>query len=178
MKKLILLLPILISVATFGQATKQENKPLSKIEAISEKSGELQKKEYQDLGKVAGVKFQVLTITNIVNNTQVRGLRMEYTGYGTYASTIIAFLDADEFDGLIKTFDYCLTTVVTAAPPDNDVEYNFRSRDGFSAGAFNYKGKWRGYVKLEQYDSRSQSDFDVDDMKKIKDLLEVAKSKL
>ncbi|HVW97487.1 MAG TPA: hypothetical protein VHA56_16055 [Mucilaginibacter sp.] len=179
MKKVIFTLSLVLSVIySFCQVKKADEAPKSKLETFSESSGSMVKKEYFEIDKVKGVKFQVLKLTNVSTGTTLSGLRLEAESGGSFSSTKTAFLDADELDGLIKALTYVNESVLNTPVPANDVEFNFHARSGFSAGVFNYRNKWLGYVKLERFDSQSQFDFAAEDFQKVVEIIKSAKTKL
>jgi hypothetical protein len=84
-------------------------------------------------------------------------------------------LDVDEVDGLLKCGKYLLESLKNA---ENYVEYQFTSRDGFQAGAYQDKTDWRYFLKLEKYDSDSYVFLDRDEFEKLIEMISNAKGKL
>ena len=166
MKKMLLIVIALSTInLSYAQVKKSQDVSKSNLEDFSETSGSLIKKEFTDVGKLRSVKIQLLKITNLATNISQSGLRIESQGVITH----VAFLDADEIDAFLKTIDYITDNVLDTDPSGNYTEYNFISRGGFSAGAFNYSKKWVFYMKPEKFSSDSQIDFSKEDLIKIKE---------
>jgi hypothetical protein len=161
----------------FGQI-KPAEKDQSNIEKFSAKSGVLIEKSFVDLGKVNTVKVQSLTLTDLISNAKISGIRFSFTAYTSYSSDEkIAFLDQDEVDGLIKSLTLLKNNVLTTTK-ENYTEVVFTSRTGFQLGAFFSDGKWTFFMQLEKYDSKSFVVLKSDDTDSLLTLLQNAKGKL
>lgn len=169
---------MLVPIFCFSQSDKTD-KTQSKIEGISTKSGVLLKKSYLNIGKVKSVDFQVLEITDVTSKQRTKGLRIETAETGTYSSgSAVAFIDEDEIDGLINALQQ-FKELVLQSVPENDVEYIFTSRTGFTAFLYNYKKKWVFNIKVDKYKANSQPYWDgVGELEQMLTLLVDAKSKL
>jgi hypothetical protein len=164
-----------LSMSAIGQTTAE--KPQSKIEQFSARSGALMEKRFIDVGTVGGVKVQTFILTDLVSASTISGVRFEYYAYASYGGdNKIAVLDSDEIDGLIKSINV-LKSSVFPSTRDSYSEVVYSSRDGFQAGAYFSKNKWTAFLKLERYDSKSQVTMEPEDFDKLLALIQEAKSK-
>jgi hypothetical protein len=174
----ILCLFLLSHPQVFGQ--EAEVKKLSNAELFSAKSGILIEKQFIDIGKIKGVKVQVLTLKDLNDGISTAALRLEYDYKSTYSiDTKVASLDSDEIDGLIKSIKNLQTKVITATR-DIYTEVTYKSRTGFEAGAFYDvdKKEWATYIRLSKFDSKSTVYLEVSDFSVFLDLVEQAKAKM
>jgi len=156
-------------------------KEKSNIELLSERSGTLLQRTYSDVGTVKSLQLQTLALTDLVNQKTVSGVVLEaYVAASYGGDTKRAFLDADELDGLLKAMGYISEQLLPKPVPTNYTEVSFTSRSGMSAGVYSdsKKGKWNAYVKLEKYDSRSTVFLTAEELIKLRDVLNQAKSKI
>jgi hypothetical protein len=114
MKKIASLLFVaLLCVASFAQEQKKEDSKSKAVE-FSARDGSLIKREFTKLGKVGGVDFQVLLLTDVLKNEKLACLRLTTTYYSSASRSsdeYIGTLDADEIDACLKSLDYCYTTL-------------------------------------------------------------------
>jgi hypothetical protein len=168
---------LLLGAGTLHAQTQPRERELSNIEKFSAKSGTLIEKRFMDVGSVKSVKIRVLILTDLILNTRISGVRIEYEYSGRLGSdTKIAFLDPDEVVGLVKSIDVLKSKVFISAP-DSYTEVQFNSRGGFEAGCYFGKGKWSTYLKLERFDSDSFVFLTPEDFDVLRDLLQQAKAK-
>lgn len=121
----------------------------------------------------------MIKLTDLTTNAVISGIKLTAYDVGGYGSTTkMTFLDADEIDSLLKAMAYINEKVFTTNLPSNPVEYNYRSRRGFTADGFSSSKKWKGHLQLEQYDSHSGFIYTVEEFKKIGDLTVQAQTKL
>lgn len=154
MKKTLPLIILLCAVCAFSQI-KPVEKEQSKLEAFSLRSGTLIEKQFVDVGEIKDVKVQTYILSDLISGIKISGLRLQKTVVDRYSvDTKIAALDLDEIDGLIKSIT-ALKTKIFASTRTSYTEVVYKSRGGFTAGAYFDSGKWTGFLKLEQYDSKS-----------------------
>jgi hypothetical protein len=179
MKRALFTILWVVVLATVGFSQAQPaTREQSNIEKFSSKSGTLIQKQFIPLGKLRTVSVELLVITDLVTNAKVAGVRMEYEAYSSLGSdTKIAFLDADEVDGLVKSINLLKSKVLNTTP-DSYTEVVFGSRGGFEAGAYFANGKWTTFLKLEKYDSHSSVSMKPEDFDQLLDLLQQAKQRL
>jgi hypothetical protein len=183
MKRLLLTLLFLAALAAYADAQTVAQKQgaereKSNIEKFSEKSGTLFEKTFINVGTVKDVKVQVMVISDMMSNSKVSGVRFEVEKSTRYSSdTKVAFLDKDEVDGLIKSLGILKSSVLNTTR-DSYTEVEFRSRSGFSAGAFYSDGKWSAFMKLERFDSNSYVFLRPEDFDALAGLLQQAKAQL
>lgn len=187
MKKIAVISTLLIITFCCNAQDKKDlpTAPKSKLEAFSEKSGTMVKKDFLKIAELHSVSFEVLTITDLTTNETIQGLRISTsTSNGSYMTNYVAFLDKDEIDGFLKAIIYMSETVIKSDIPVNYVEYTFTSKSGFKASVFNGKGvfsskqKWQSSFQLEEFLSNSAVMVPIDDLPKIKDAIIFAQAKL
>lgn len=161
MKKIALLLMTLFCLSISAQEKKQEDVSKSKTVELLQKDGVLLKKDFYDIGKISGVTFQNIVITDISTNQKTGALRIETYYYSSSlgTDTYIGTLDYDELAGCIKSLTYIKENIITSLP-DNYVECEYKTKDGVSLGAFVRTSKkekeWNIYIQTKKYTSRSQ----------------------
>jgi hypothetical protein len=114
------------------------------------------------MGKVKGVKCEILILTDIVNQTKLGCLRLETTYSSSYSSdSYVGTLDYDEIDACVKSLQYIKDNMLPSSPSVY-TEAEFKTRDGVKFGAyFNInKSKWNAFVYTKGYTSRSAEFFD------------------
>lgn len=160
----------------FSQSDSPKS-PKSKLETFSEVAGTFSKKEITELGKVAGLTIDIIKITDLINEKVVTGIKFSGYSGGSLNIRKTAFIDKDEVDNFLKSVGYITEKVFDSPIPENDQEFNYYSRGGFSGGAFSNAKEWRGYLSLDNY-SGSTFFFKKDDFIKIAGLIEQNKNKL
>ena len=184
MKRVLLLFICLaFTVVLFAQETTNEPKSQSKSVEYMSKMGSFILKEFYDLGKVKGVKCQVLIMTNIRDNTKMGCLRLG-TGSSPYYSynawykspdSNIGIIDIDELDACIQSLKYFSNTLLPSKPAVY-TEAEYRTRDKVRLGVF-YKeedSSWHAYVYTTYY-SRSFASLDATDIPSLISVMEQAK---
>ena len=94
MKKFILLIVLVITCSSLA-AQEKTNSSKSKTVELLEKEGVLLQKDFFDIGRVGGVSFQTIVITNLSSGEKTGALRI-ITEYSS--SSYIGTLDFDEFN--------------------------------------------------------------------------------
>jgi hypothetical protein len=152
--------------------------PTSKLQQFSSRAGTLIQKDFTPVGDFSGIKVEVLRINDLIGKLSIAGVRLSKT-MGTSYSTDekIAFLDADEVDGLLKSIDLLRTSVFTSSPA-NYSEVIFTARAGMEAGGYYSDARWKAFIKLEKYDSRSSVFMQPEDLAKLGDMLVKVKDQL
>jgi len=153
-------------------AQKTADKLESNAEIFSETAGSFVQRGFEPIGVVARCKLECLHIKDLISGHSISALRFE-GGLGSKA----AIIDADEIAALISSIQI-LNKTMAATAPQYYTEVNFKSRSGFSAGAFFEKGKWTQFMKLIPYDSDTFITLSTDDMDKLLNELQTTKSKL
>lgn len=130
MKKLILL--VFLAIISFP-IISQEQKEVSKSKSIefSSRAGSLIKMEFYRLGKIKDIEFEVLLLTDVINNDKSACLRIKTIGAGyTVSSTeeYIGTLDSDEIDACIKSLTFIKDSILNTIPK-NYTECQYKSRD-------------------------------------------------
>lgn len=164
MKRLLLLLLITFSLGAYAQ--EQEPASKSKTIAFLSKDGSLLKKEYYDIegGKVSGVDFQNIIITDEITKEKVGALRIATSYYSSAlknSETFIGTLDYDELDACIKSLEYMNDNIIRKIP-DTYTECEYSSRDGIRMNVFwSSKKKWAFMIQTKSYTNRSTQYLDI-----------------
>lgn len=183
MKKNLLLLVLLMSINTllFAQAKEADKLQDTKSKTLEfmAKDGSFIKKEFFDMGKVKGVKCDILIITNIVNQQKMGCLRLETSYSSSYSSspdTYIGTLDYDEIDACVKSLHYIKDNFLPSTP-NVYTEAEFKTRDNVKFGAFynESKKKWSAFVYTKGYTSRSAEFFDSSNIDSLIEIMNQAK---
>lgn len=176
MKKLsIILLLFCINSSAFSQKEKE----LSNAESFSLKSGGLIQKEFVDLATIKGVKFQAMTITDLLTENKTKALRIEMSitkSYGSAEKT--AVLDADEVEGFLKSMRLIESKILnTTVQSYTEIEY--KARGGFKGGCFSDAKKgWSFFIKLDKFDSDSYLFLKKEEVPELIKIFDSAKDKL
>lgn len=159
-KVLFMVLLLTFSNTTFAQTKEQESQSKSKTVAFLAKDGTLLKKEYYDVegGKVSGVGFRNIVITDLLNQNKIGALRITTAHYSSALSstdTYIGTLDYDELSACIKSLEYMYDHVVNTTPTTY-TECEYRTRDGITMSIFwNSKNTWKFVIQTKDYTNRS-----------------------
>jgi hypothetical protein len=177
MKKYSLFFVFFMPAVLYGQKEVVQ-KQASNAEKFSDKAGTLIQKEYDPIGDVAKCTLEVLTFKDLLAGHKMTAIQFKYDYHASYGSdTKLAVLDADEVDAFLASIKMIREKIMSGVAPKY-TEVSFLSRSGFEAGCFSKKDKWKGYMKLSQYDSNSFVFFEEGDFIKLAALLQAAKAKL
>lgn len=147
-----------------GQVAKEKEQ--SNIEKFSSQSGTLIKKEFQKIGSIGDVEFEVLTFVDLLTGKKTSGIKASKEVRKSYgSSTKSAFLDYDEIDALTKAVN-TLRNYPTSIPT-NYTEIGFTARGGFQLSMFVSGDKWAIAMKLEKYDSDSYEFLEYSDLERV-----------
>ncbi len=181
MKKTTLTLLIALSgLISFGQQqiAKAKDQELSNAGKFSDRSGSLIQREFIDIGTLKKCDIQIAIFTDLISGQKSTAVRFEYQYKSSYSSdTKVALLDGDEIEGLIKSIKI-IQEKIFPTTATNYTEVNFKSRSGFVAGCFSDKKSWTTFMKLDKYDGNSYVFMEKEDLGKLLDLMQQAKSKL
>ena len=195
-----LLLPLAIMLSLFSGCTQQTSVPAatapqiqdeeetkSKTVDFLEKSGDLIKKEFFDIGEIKGpystrVIFQNIVMTNVVTQRQIGALRLETESpLSNGTDTFIGTLDSDELQACIQSVKYIRDNMFTQKA-STYTECEYQSRDGVLIGAYsnlrNSSVSWELYVKPQKHISRSSIYLSMDKIDELISLLEKAQAQL
>lgn len=176
MKPIFLLLMLMMSTPAFSQL---KEKQLTQAEEFSLKTGTLIERQFIDIGKIKNMEVKVVTFKDINTGVRQSALRFEvHISRGTYsAAEKISTLDSDEATDLIKAIKSLQSSVFTTTR-DLYTEVNFRSKGGFTAGAFYSKDRWTPYVQTDRYDDDTNIFLSLEDFSSLLALVETAKTKM
>lgn len=180
MKKILLiLLGLVLSFSCYAQDTDDDKSKSVALEFLSN-SGSLMRKEFIELGKIKGVKCQVLIITNVVTNKKVGCLRLEtqyYSSASRSSDSYIGTLDYDEIDACIKSVKYIRDELLSTTPA-NYTEVEYKTNDNLKIGAFfsEDKSKWSAYVQTKGHTTRSLEFFNPENLTPFIEMFEKAKT--
>ncbi len=133
-------------------------------------------KDYTSIGKVEGVHISVEGITDLTHNKKMNALEMEYT-FADNSVTVSVLLDAGDADSLISYMDFVTSTVFKSPEPTDVREFSFTSRSNFEAGCYWNKG-WSVYIRIDRDNSRTNVEFNREDVMQFQSLLKQAKLNL
>ena len=177
-KYLVLLVTLMLSMTSFAQDSKKEFKSESNSVEFMSKNGTFICKDFFDLPSVKKIEFQVLIMTDLVENTKMGCLRLitHYkASYGT--ETYIGTLDYDEIDACIQCLEKLNNNIINTTP-NNYVEVEYTTKDGVEIGAYYSvpKAKWTAYVYTKNYTADSAEYINSEIIVKIIDTLTQAKA--
>lgn len=177
--KLIILCATLFFVQ-FKSVAQDSTKPRTRIDSFSLASGTFNERQFIHVGNISGIEVQIITVTNLISNERVAGLHFEaVTSMWGVMRTGTANLDADEIDGLIRSFKYIKSNVINNKTNDY-TEYNYTSKGYFEAGCFSQKkqGGWKLYIQLDKFNDQSIISLSIDNIDDLIKFLEDAKNKI
>jgi hypothetical protein len=177
MKKMLILL--LMGVTTICQSQDKVS-TISKGEEFSAQAGKLIEKQFLSIGKLKGLRIDVVKFKDLVSGATASTLRFEYDVKKTYTTdTKRASIDADEIEGLIKSLKILKSDVLTTSR-DIYTEVIFKSRTGFQAGAYwDLKtSSWKGFIQVEPYSSDSFISMSTNELEELQGYIESAVSKM
>ena len=158
----------------FSQNGSEAKKSQSKLEAFTNKSGTLIKKEFTDIGVVKNCQVQVLKVTDLISGESFSGVKLEVpAAYGDKSK----LLDSDELTGLQNSLDLIKDKILNTTP-EIYTEIVYKSRGGFQAGCFRSKNEWSLFLKIDEYDDKSYIWCKPDDLDKLTSILSNAKAQL
>lgn len=175
MKKIIIIVLVLI----VNIAYTQDDKSMSNSDLFANKPGTYIKKEITDHATARNIKFSILKLTNLKDDTQSTSLRLETT-VNTRISTrsFIASIDSDEVDGLIETLKYIKSLIGSVPSAYTEVIYTTRGR--FRAGAYynDEKVAWVPFLKIDNISDDSMIIFKESEVEILMNIITGAKPKL
>lgn len=167
MKQIMLLVVAILCTANVI-AQELPNKEQSKSEVVQflEMDGYLLKKEFYDIGKVAGIEFQNIVITDIATGTKRGALRISVDSYSSLGTTTYTgTLDYNEIDGCIKSMEYIQSNILTNIPTTY-TECIYKTKDGVSFGAYMSNSRktpeWIVFVQTKDYTIKSHKHFSAE----------------
>lgn len=176
MKRLVVFFSmVFLASLAFGQATKVQQE-MSKTEAFSARSGRLMQKTFIDVARVKDTDVQVVVFTDLIDSTKMKGLRFSKIVVLSSLATDekVAVLDEDEVNALEQSIMIMRDRVMNTQP-NYYTEAIYRSRGGFEAGCFYSDGKWKAYLKLRKYDSKSYEFLDAGQFMRLLTVIKQAK---
>jgi hypothetical protein len=174
----ILFIFALIPALSFGQIQNSSiDKPKTKVEELSLKTGAFIKKQSVHIGSVKRVGIDAVIINDLESDLILKGIRLEATiSKALIITQKSCMLDAEEVESFLKSGNYLLS-MDDQAPVDY-TEYQFTGRDGFQAGCYSDKRGWSYFIRLDRFDENSVIFLDKGDFKKLIEIIEKAKEKL
>lgn len=167
-----------LAAAAFGQTPDATPAPATKFEQFSARSGSLTELRIEEVGVFRNVlEVSVLTLTDLLSGMKISGLRFKVAAVERYKSDRTVTLDADEVDAMMKSFTLIGEKMATPAPAEY-TEIRYRSRDGMTSGCYSSNGKWTGFVQVSKYDADSIVRFNLEDLPKLRTLVEAVRDRL
>ncbi len=157
-----------------------ETKLESNLSKFSARSGQLLSKEYKTVGVVKEITIQIVTLTDLSKKDSIKAVRFEMFVSGKYTSdTKIGTVDSDELKEMIESLDFMLNkTMLTNPKAYTEVIYSTRA--GFQVGCYYSMSDkaWKGYIKLEKFDSRSSEFLSRAELISLKEQLQKIKEQI
>ena len=177
-KYLILLITLMLSITSFAQGNAKDFKSESNSLQFMSQNGSFIYKEFFDLPSVKKIEFQILIMTDLVDQEKMGCLRLKTqykSNYGT--TTYIGTLDYDEIDACIQCLEKLQSDILPSVP-SSYVEVTYQTKDGVKIGAYCNEGKsnWKAYVYTRGYNVDSAEFINAENIVKIIENLKTAKS--
>lgn len=180
MKKYLILIALTITCSVLS-AQEKENNSKSKTVELLEKEGVLLQKDFFDIGRVGGVSFQTIIITNLSSGEKTGALRVITE---SSSSSYIGTLDFDELLGCISSMEYIKTNILVNTY-ENYMECEYKTRDGVKFGVYSKENPvarkeriWIFYLRTKHYTDRSFVSMKIDKLDDIIECLKKAQSNL
>ena len=161
----------LVPVVSFAQVKEEEKakEPPTKLEAFLAKKGTLIVKDFYELGELRGLGKMQLNALIIyepgMENTKIRGIRVEITEAGSYGRSNTSFLDLEEVESLSKAIAYiadlaekwkginreAYTEVIYATKDDFKVGFYQKGSERRAFASSSYIGKASFIMKVEDF---------------------------
>lgn len=177
MKKIFLLSFLVLSICLPLFSQEEDKKSESLTVAFMDKYGKLLEENRYEVGKVSGIKFDVVILKNILDGKEIGSLRI------TTKSTPMlyyGYLDYDEIDNCIQALVYFKDKVLPTKLDEgsNFKEVLYRTRDYVELGVRIEtwpNEDWAPYILTHSYDDDSKEKFRPKDIEKIISIFNNAK---
>lgn len=170
---------MLLTLFSYGQTIEQE-KLESNLSKFSSRTGQLISKDIMPVGVVKEIIINIITLKDLNKNDSIKAVRFEMFVSGKYTSdTKVGTIDSDELNEAIESLDIMLNQIMKTTPKFYS-EVIYSTRAGFQVGCYYSTSDkvWKGYIKLEKFDSKSSEFLTVSELTSLKDQLEKLKGKL
>jgi hypothetical protein len=161
----------LAPIVSFAQVKEEEKakEPPTKLEAFLAKKGTLIVKDFYELGELRGLGKMQLNALIIyepgMENTKIRGMRVEITEAGSYGRSNTSFLDLEEVESLSKAIAYmadlaekwkginreAYTEVIYATKGDFNVGFYQKGSEMRAFASSGYIGKASFFMEVEDF---------------------------
>jgi len=177
MKKIFLLSFLVLSICLPLFSQEEDKKSESLTVAFMDKYGKLLEENRYEVGKVSGIKFDVVILKNILDGKKIGSLRI------TTKSTPMlyyGYLDYDEIDNCIQALVYFKDKVLPTKLDEgsNFKEVLYRTRDYVELGVRIEtwpNEDWAPYILTHSYNDDSKEKFRPKDIEKIISIFNNAK---
>lgn len=155
----------------------------TKIEQAVLTKNFLFKQEVFSVDNIAAFRMDAIKITNLENFSITNGLKViQKVQVGKELKTFYNYIDADEIDGLLTTFQYMNTILKSKTVPSSYTEIKYTTKSGFQIMLFtvlNLRNKldWSFVAHTNIDNEKTLTLLQNEDIDKIQKTLEQAKSK-
>lgn len=139
-----------------------------------QETGELTEKVSVKVGNVGALRFKIVHLTNLNDNSKVSSLMIESyenKGDNLFSSSI----DKSEIEGIIKSAELFLKTMKTEAVPKDRKELSYKCNCGIIFGCYSGHDKWYCYFVTDSNNYNSMLELKTEDLEGIIELLNQAK---
>jgi len=121
MKKTLLFLSLMLSMEfTIAQEKTEYQKQISNIEKFISEPNIIIKQEYNEIGEVDNIHYQINKVVDLITNKSLTGLRIEgYNQTNMARANPVCFLDKDEVAAFEKYLEYITANVICKNLPIN-----------------------------------------------------------
>lgn len=157
------------------------DKPATKIEQFSAKTGSVIIKRYTDIGKVSGIGSEVeVTAIELIdaNSSNItKGISISVTQNSRIERSSTSFIDFDEIDSLIKGMEY-VSSVKADTMKHKNFEARYKTKGNFEVVIFNERNGDISAAISSGLIGKASAFIKLDDFVKLKQLILDSKSKL
>jgi hypothetical protein len=173
MKKTLLFLSLMLSMEfTIAQEKTEYQKQISNIEKFISEPNIIIKQEYNEIGEVDNIHYQINKVVDLITNKSLTGLRIEgYNQTNMARANPVCFLDKDEVAAFEKYLEYITANVICKNLPINGISYFYSARGGFRSGIFMHDGNLLSYINFGDYIEANNFNIKILDLPKIKEVI-------
>ena len=183
MKRLILLAVLIISMAgvSYGEPSKNEQAPATKLEAFTAKKGVVIVKGYTEVGYVGGTGRVVVSAQEFKNSnktdSRITGIGITVHEYGRLEREHSSMIDSDEIDSLVAGIDY-ISKASSDVTNQKKFEVQYRTKGDLSITVFNTSKNELSVAITSGTIGKTTAFIDFGKLPVLKNLILTAKSKL
>ena len=172
---------VLLTLMYFPTYAQEMDSKESKSELVEffSKDGVFLRKDFYDIGNIGGIEFKNVIFTYVSTGEKRGGMRISTS---SSAGERIGIIDGDELDKCIEALEY-MKDEISHPVPENDVEFQYTSKDGMRIGAyvFLHLGRtrmWRIFIQLNIYNEDSTINLKPESMEKLIAVIKLSREKM